>query len=85
LEKDRPCVIVQPPEMDFLRTTIVAPLTGRGFAAPFRIPTRFGESRFVLLDHLRAIDRKRLRRYAGDLDPAELVAVLRALQAMFVP
>ncbi|HEY9085078.1 MAG TPA: type II toxin-antitoxin system PemK/MazF family toxin [Candidatus Tyrphobacter sp.] len=85
IRKDRPCLVVQPPEMDFLRTTIVAPLSGRGFAAPFRVPTKFGKSRFVLLDHLRAIDRSRLRRYAGDLDDAELAAVLGALQAIFAP
>ena len=85
LQKDRPCLVLQPPEMDWLRTTIVAPLTSRGFQAPFRVPTKFGTSKYVLLDHLRAIDRARLRRHAGDLDPTELAAVLETLQAMFAP
>lgn len=83
LQKDRPCLVVQPPEMDFLRTTIVAPITSRGFEAPFRPRTRFGRSRYILLDRLRAIDRTRLRRRAGELDESELGNVLRILRVMF--
>lgn len=38
LRKTRPCVIVSPDEMnESLRTVIVAPLTSKGFAAPFRV------------------------------------------------
>jgi mRNA interferase MazF len=83
MQKDRLCLVVQPPEMDWLRTTIVAPMTGRGFEAPFRLRTTFGRSKYILLDHLRAIDRARLRRRAGELDADELANVLSVLQAMF--
>lgn len=81
--RDRPCLIVQPDDMDRLRTTIVVPLTSHGFSAPFRVVTTFGSSKFVLCDHVRAIDRQRLRRLAGYLDSGELLEVLRTLQAMF--
>lgn len=81
--KDRPCLVVQPPEMDRLQTTIVVPLTSHGFAAPFRVPTVFGTSKFVLCDHVRAIDRRRLRRLAGEIEPAELQQVLHTLRAIF--
>ena len=83
IEKDRPCVIVQPPEMDRLRTTIVVPLTGHGFSAPFRVATTFASSKFVLCDHIRSIDRTRLRRFAGSMKSAELAEVLRVLQTIF--
>lgn len=85
LAKDRPCVIVQPSEMSFLRTTIVAPLTSKGFETPFRLRTSFGKGGLILLDHIRAIDRARLRRFAGTLDAAELSRVLGTLQAIFAP
>lgn len=81
--KDRPCLIVQPAEMDALRTVIVAPITSRGFAAPYRVPTTFGAGGFILLDHIRAVDRSRLRRHAGEIDASELVRVLKTLQAIF--
>jgi mRNA interferase MazF len=81
--KDRPCVIVQAPELERLRTTIVVPLTSKGFAAPFRVKTSFGTSAFALCDHVRAIDRARLRRFAGTLDAKELSEILHTLRAMF--
>lgn len=83
--KDRPCLIVQPNDMDRLHTTIVVPLTSHGFPAPFRIPTTFGSSKYVLCDHIRAIDRRRLRRFAGNIDAGELADVLRTLAAIFSP
>jgi mRNA interferase MazF len=85
IAKVRPCVIVQPAEMDRLRTTVVVPMTGRGFPAPFRVPTTFGSSKFILCDHVRSIDRERLRRFAGNMAADELANLLRTLQAMFAP
>ncbi len=39
MQKPRPAVVVSPDEMnDRLNTVLVAPLTKRGFAAPFRAP-----------------------------------------------
>jgi len=64
---------------------MIVPLTSHGFPAPFRVPTTFGSSTFILCDHLRAIDRSRLRRYAGNLEEKELNQVLRTLQAIFTP
>jgi len=37
IKKTRPCVIISPDEMNFLRTVIIAPLTSKGFKLPFRI------------------------------------------------
>ena len=39
IKKSRPWVIVSPPELnEHLRTVIVAPMTAKGFPAPFRVP-----------------------------------------------
>ena len=38
IKKSRPCVVMSPPEMhDHLRTVIIAPMTTKSKAAPFRI------------------------------------------------
>ena len=83
LQKARSCVVVQPPEMDRLHTRLIVPLTSRGFDAPFRVKTTFGTSAFALCDHVRAVDRERLRRHAGTLKPQELAEILRTLQSIF--
>jgi mRNA interferase MazF len=69
--------------MDRLGTTIVVPLTSRGFPAPFRVAVSFGSGGFALCDRIRTIDRARLRRHAGDVDSSELEAILKTLQAIF--
>jgi mRNA interferase MazF len=48
VQKSRPCVVVSPPEMhDNMRTVIVAPMTTKSRAAPFRIPlTHTGHKAF---------------------------------------
>ena len=39
IKKSRPCVVISPPELNSqLRTVMVAPMTTKGFAAPFRVP-----------------------------------------------
>ena len=62
IKKSRPCVIVSPPELNpHLRTVIVAPMTSRGFPAPFRVPlTHAGTKGLIVLDQIRAVDQIRL-------------------------
>lgn len=85
IKKTRPCLIVSPPEInDHLRTALVAPLTSKGFAAPFRLPVAFGgTSGLVLLDQLRAVDKARLVKRLGEIDEAALTATLDALREAF--
>jgi len=67
-----------------LLTVIVAPLTGGGFQAPFRIPCRFANvNGQVALDHLRALSKERLSRQLGVLDASAGELVLEQLQEMF--
>lgn len=81
----RPCVIISPPEMhDHLRTVLAAPMTTGSRPAPFRVPLRFEEkSGLILLDQIRALDKKRLIKRLGAIDGRTLAAVLDRLQAVF--
>ena len=85
MRKTRPAVIVSPDEMnERLLTVIVAPLTTGGFAAPFRIACRFaGVDGQIALDHLRGLDKARLVRRLGALDPVTAGTMLEVLREMF--
>lgn len=87
IRKTRPCVVVSPDELNHaLRTLIVAPLTAHGHAYPWRVQTRFaGTAGRVALDQLRTIDRQRVVRPLGTLDPQTRRRLLAALTALFAP
>lgn len=87
IKKSRPCVIVSPAELnDHLRTVIVAPMTSKGFAAPFRVPlTHGGKKGLILLDQIRTVDKARLARKQGSVSSKTLGAVLATLQEVFAP
>jgi mRNA interferase MazF len=85
IQKTRPCVIISPPEMhDYLRTVTVAPMTTGSHPAPYRIPLRFRRRNgLILLDQLRALDRRRLVRRLSSVDAETLSLTLAALREMF--
>ena len=66
-QKTRPCLVVSPDEMNqHLLTVIVAPMTTVMRPYPTRVPVRFqGKRGQVVLDQLRAVDRRRLVRKLG--------------------
>jgi len=85
IKKTRPWVIVSPPEIhDELRTVIAVPLTSGGRPAPYRISIEFqGRSGLILLDQIRTLDRQRLLRRLGAVDPAILADISEILCEMF--
>ena len=85
IKKSRPCVVISPEELnENLRTVIVAPMTSKGFAAPFRVPiTHAGTKGLVVLDQLRAVDKARLAKKLGDVHAKTLAATLSILQKLF--
>ena len=86
IRKTRPCLVVSPDELNrHLRTAIIAPMTTRGQAYPWRVPCRFQrQAGFVALDQVRTVDTERLLKRLGRLPPDTLTAVMRGLQEMFV-
>lgn len=85
IKKSRPCVVVSPPELNgHLRTVIVAPMTSKGFAAPFRVPlTHAGTKGLILLDQVRTVDKVRLAKKLGAVSAKTLSAALSTLQEVF--
>lgn len=85
IQKSRPCVIVSPSELNqHLRTVIVAPLTSKGFMAPFRVPvTHAGKKGLIVLDQIRTVDKLRLIKQLGAISPKTLAAALSVLQEVF--
>ena len=85
IKKTRPCVVVSPPELNqHLRTVMVAPMTSKGFAAPFRVPvTHAGTKGWIVLDQLRSVDKQRLFKKSGQVSAKTLGTVLKTLQELF--
>ena len=85
IKKSRPCVVVSPAELnDHLGTVMVAPMSSKGFAAPFRVPvTHAGPKGLIVLDQLRTIDQARLVKRLGAVSAKTLKAALTTLQEVF--
>ncbi len=85
IKKARPCLIVSPPELnEHLRTVIVAPMTSKGFAAPFRVPvTHAGTRGLLVLDQIRSVDKARLAKRLGAVSAKTLAAALHTLREVF--
>ena len=85
IKKTRPCVIVSPQELNqHLRTVMMAPMTSKGFAAPFRVPiSHAGTKGLIVLDQMRAVDKQRLVKKLGQVSAKTMGSVLKTLQEMF--
>ena len=85
IKKTRPCVIVSPQELNqHLRTVMMAPMTSKGFAAPFRVPvTHAGTKGLIVLDQLRSVDKQRLVKKSGQVSAKTVGTVLKTLQELF--
>jgi mRNA interferase MazF len=69
---------------DHLRTVIVAPMTTKSRAAPFRIGVTLGGQRgLILLDQMRAVDKARLAKRLGAVSAKTLTSTLSTLQEVF--
>ncbi len=85
IRKSRPCVVISPPELhDNLRTVILAPMTTKSRAAPFRVAlTHGGKSGLLLLDQVRTVDKSRLTKRLGTVSTKTLAATLSTLREIF--
>ena len=86
VKKTRPAVVISPDEMNrYLRTVIIAPITSSIKNYPSRVgvtlQNRQGQ---IMLDQIRAIDKTRLTRKGGKLNPAKTAEVKGILREMLV-
>lgn len=81
----RPAVVVSPDELNrHVDTVIIAPLSSTRAAYPTRVPVEFlNETRYVILDQLRTVDRERLVKKIGELEKEARAAVTDRLLELF--
>lgn len=85
IRKTRPALVVSPDEMNMnISTVILAPMTTKGRDYPTRAPCVFqGKSGQVVLDQLRTVDKQRLIKRLGELEPTTADQVLETLAKLF--
>jgi len=85
IQKRRPCLIISPDEMNrHIRTVIVAPMTIAGKDYPTRVTCKFKKKRGqIVLDQIRTIDKTRLIKKLGNIDPETQSEVISILQPIF--
>ena len=85
IQKTRPCLIISPDEMNkYIRTVIVVPLTSAGKDYPTRVSCKFKKKRGqIVLDQIRTIDKARLIKKLGSIDPETQLEVISVLQRLF--
>ena len=85
IKKIRPCLIISPDEMNrHIRTVIVAPMTTAGKEYPTRISCTFKKKKGqIVIDQIRTIDKSRLIKRLGTIDPKTQLEVIALLQRLF--
>ncbi len=85
IQKTRPCLIISPDEMNrHIRTIIVAPMTTAGKDYPTRISCKFKKKKGqIVLDQIRTIDKTRLIKKLGSINPETQLEVVSVLQRLF--
>ena len=85
IQKTRPCLIISPDEMNrHIRTVIVAPMTTASKDYPTRVPCKFKKKKGqIVLDQIRTIDKTRLIKKLGSINPETQLEVISILQRLF--
>jgi mRNA interferase MazF len=85
IKKTRPCLVISPDEINrHIRTVIVAPMTTAGKDYPTRVPCKFQNKKGqIVLDQLRTIDKVRLIKKLGIINPQTQTEVISTLQRLF--
>jgi mRNA interferase MazF len=85
IKKTRPCLVISPDEMNRnIRTVIVAPMTSAGKDYPTRVSCKFKKKKGqIVLDQIRTIDKTRLIKKLGSINPETQLEVISVLQRLF--
>jgi mRNA interferase MazF len=85
IKKTRPCLVISPDEMNrHIRTIIIAPMTTAGKDYPTRLSCIFKKKMGqIVLDQIRTIDKIRLIKNLGVIDPDTRSEVISVLQRLF--
>jgi len=85
IKKTRPCLVISPDEMNrHIRTVIIAPMTTAGKDYPTRVSCTIKKKPGqIILDQIRTIDRTRLLKKLGMIEPDIQSEVISVLQRLF--
>ncbi|CUU70588.1 mRNA interferase MazF9 [Campylobacter hyointestinalis subsp. hyointestinalis] len=84
IQKTGPCVIVSPPQLDYLKTRIIAPITSKGFEAPYRLNFKLlGKDAKILCDQIRSVSVDRFVFKVGELSLKHSKELSTILKEMF--
>ena len=85
IKKTRPCLVISPDEMNrHIRTVIIAPMTTAGKDYPTRVSCTFKKKTGqIVLDQIRTLDRTRLIKKLGMIEPGTQSEVISVLQRLF--
>lgn len=86
IQKTRPCVVISPNEMNkYLKTVIIAPMTTQSKNYPTRVKVNHkGKAGWVVLDHIRTIDKQRIVRVFDILPVAEADQIKMIIKELLV-
>jgi mRNA interferase MazF len=85
IKKTRPCLVISPDEINrHIRTVIIAPMTTAGKDYPTRVSCTFKKKTGqIVLDQIRTLDRTRLIKKLGMIEPDTQSEVISVLQRLF--
>lgn len=86
IQKNRPCVIVSPNEINHnLQTLVVSPMTTSSRKYPTRVEVKHnGKTGWIAIDQIRTIDKVRVIKTLGTLNKSEILEVKSVIKETFV-
>ena len=86
IKKTRPCVVISPDEMNkHLNTIILAPVTSKSKSYPTRVEIEVkGNPNWVVIDQIRIIDKRRIVKTEGNLNPDEVSRLKKVIKETLV-
>jgi mRNA interferase MazF len=86
IQKIRPCVVISPIEANkYLNTIIIIPITSKIHRFKFRVQVNVGRiSGEIALDRIRSIDKTRVIKTIGKLDPHTIQSLKNTLKEFLI-
>ncbi len=86
IQKTRPCVVISPDEINHnLRTIVIAPMTTKSRSYPTRVKVKHNnQTEWVVIDQIRTIDKIRIIKLLGSLNPSEVATCKNVIKETFI-
>lgn len=86
IKKSRPCCVISPDEMNkHVSTVMIAPMTTKSHPYPSRVFVSFsGKEGWIVLDHIRTVDKRRLIKRLGKIDQVTVNQVKSTIKEILV-